>query len=88
MKDLILDALRESVKRYPDVKPLLRGDARWMAEVFSFKVGEAPDDDVRRKDERRLELRLREFLEGQLERLLKQVKDEFNSFQPSFWDEE
>lgn len=88
VKDLILQSLRESVKRYPDVKPLLRGDARWIAEVYTYKVGEAPDDDVRRKDERRLELRLREFLEGQLERLLKQVKDEFKSFQPSFWDEE
>ena len=88
MKDLILDALRESVKRYPDVKPLLRGDARWIAEVYTYKVGEAPDDDVRRRDERRLERAFGEFLEMQLERLLKQVKREFKSFQPSFWEEE
>lgn len=88
MKELVLQSLRESVKRYPDVKPLLRGDARWIAEVFTYKTGEAPDDDVRRKDERRLELRLREFLEAQLERLLKQVRKEFKSFQPSFWEDE
>ena len=88
MKDLILDALRESVKSYPDIIEHLRGGARWIAEVYTYKVGEAPDDDVRRKDERRLERAFGEFLEMQLERLLKQVKREFKSFQPSFWEEE
>lgn len=88
MKDLILEALRESVKRYPEVVQHLQGDAKWMAQVFAYKVGEAPDDDVRRKDERRLERAFGEFFEMQLERLLKQIKREFKSFQPSFWDDE
>jgi len=88
VKDLILDALRESVKSYPDIIEHLRGGARWIAEVYTYKVGEAPDDDVRRRDERRLELRLREFLAGQLERIVKELKKEFKAMQPSFWEDE
>jgi hypothetical protein len=30
VKDLILDALRESVKRYPDIIPYLQGTAAWI----------------------------------------------------------
>lgn len=88
MKDLVLDALRESVKRYPEVVQHLQGDAKWMAQVFSFKVGEAPDDDVRRKDERRLTGKIAEYLAGLLARVIKQLKKDYKSFQPSFWEEE
>lgn len=87
-RELILDALRETVKRYPDIKPYLKGGARWVADFYAYKVGEAPDDEIRRKDERLLERLLSDFFTGQLERIIKRVKKEFKAFEPSFWDDE
>lgn len=88
MQELILDALKLAIKQYPEIMDYLKGDAAWYGGVYAFKVGEAPDDDVRLKDEKRLELRLREFLEGQLNRIIKKIEKQYKSIEPSFWDDE
>jgi SPP1 gp7 family putative phage head morphogenesis protein len=88
MHDLILQSLRESVKQHPELLPHLKGYARWAGEVYAWKRGEAPDDEQRRKDERRLAKRFVEFFDGQLARILKALKDEYKTLQPGFWDDE
>jgi SPP1 gp7 family putative phage head morphogenesis protein len=88
MRDLILQSLRESVKQHPELLPHLKGYARWAGEVYAWKRGEAPDDEQRRKDERRLAKRFAEFFDGQLASILKALKDEYKTLQPGFWDDE
>jgi SPP1 gp7 family putative phage head morphogenesis protein len=89
MRDLILRTLKESVKAYPDITDYLTGETLmiyWLSEV---KVGEAPDDEVRVKDERRIERNFRAFLEGQKKRVLTYIRThDMKAIQPSFWDDE
>ena len=70
MKSLILDALKEAVETYPDITPYLKGMAAWYAGVWAVKEGEAPDDEQRLKDERKLARNFESFLQMQLERIL------------------
>lgn len=91
MRELILKALRESVKNYSDIMPLLKGNARWMGEIYAHKIGEAPDDEIRVKDEQLLQDVLQGFFQGQMRRILSEIRKEFGSksiYQPSFWDNE
>ena len=88
MNELILKALAQAIKEYPEIKPMLKGNALLMANVFSYKIGEAPDDDVRRKDEELLEQQFVIFFEGQIQRIIKHLKIEYKVFQSSFWDDE
>ena len=53
MKDLILQSIHKSVKAYPELLARLKGSARWIGEVYAYKLGEAPDDELRKKGERR-----------------------------------
>jgi SPP1 gp7 family putative phage head morphogenesis protein len=88
MRDLILQTLRESVKAYPELKGYLSDEALILSWV---KVGEAPDDEQRRKDERRLQRALVDFFSGQFNRIMKEIRKDFNGksvFQMSFWDSE
>ena len=89
MRELILKALRESVKAYPELKAHLKGDAQVLSWIYEYKIGEAPDDDIRRKDERKLEKNLAKFLEGQLARILTYIRThDIKGIQPSFWEDE
>jgi len=88
LKDLILEALRASVKQYPEVIPLLRGDAALYAMVYAHKVGEAPDDDVRVRDENLLTEKIAVFLALQRRRIIKALKEQYKDFQLGFWDTE
>jgi len=64
MRDLILKALHESVKSYPELKQYLNGTAVWAAQVLEYKQGD-PNEEARMRDERRLERKIRLFLEKQ-----------------------
>jgi SPP1 gp7 family putative phage head morphogenesis protein len=88
MRDLILEALRASVKQYPEVIPLLRGDAALYAMVYAYKVGEAPDDDVRVRDENLLAEKIAAFLVSQRRRIIKALREQYKDFQLGFWDTE
>lgn len=88
MRDLILKTLKTAVEQHPEVLPMLKGNARWYGEVFAWKRSNAPDDEQRRKDERRLAKRFAEFLDAQLARVLKELKQQYKNLQPSFWDDE
>jgi SPP1 gp7 family putative phage head morphogenesis protein len=86
MRDLILKTLRESVKAYPELKGYLSDEALILTWV---KVGEAPDDKVRLRDERLLKRKLTKFLEGQKSRILTYIRThDMKAIQPSFWDDE
>ena len=85
---LIEQAIIEAVKATPEIVSMLHGTARWIAEVHAFKLGEAPDDEQRLRDERALMRKLREFFAEQQERILKLVKQEYKAIQLSFWDDE
>ena len=88
MKDLILQSIHKSVKAYPELLARLRGSARWIGEVYAYKLGEAPDDELRLKDERRLTRALTLYFEGQLARIIASLEEQYKSFQPGFWDDE
>jgi len=90
---LIEQAIAEAVKTTPGIIPLLNGTARWLAEVYAFKLGD-PNEEARMKDERKLERNLRRFLEEQFERILKEIqqtdaeRQRKSVYQQSFWDSE
>jgi SPP1 gp7 family putative phage head morphogenesis protein len=88
MRDLILKALRDSVKAYPELKAYLSDDANMVLDIYAHKVGEAPDDDVRLKDESSLSDLLTEFLGEQRKRIIRELKRDFGKksiFDPNFW---
>ena len=88
MRDLILQSLQKSIKAYPELLDHLKGTASWIGAVYAYKAGEAPDDELRKKDERRLTRKLESFFEGQLARIIASIEEQFKSFQPGFWDDE
>ena len=90
MKEQILSTLKATVDAYPEVAHLLRGSAKWIAEVYACKLGEAPDDDERRKQERKLKRDIITFFEEQKKRIIKMLKRRYNDkdIQLSFWDDE
>jgi hypothetical protein len=62
-----------------------------MGEVFAYKIGEAPDDEVRVKDEKELQQVLYDFFQEQMKRVLREIRKEYGTksiFQPSFWENE
>lgn len=89
MRDLILRTLKESVKAYPEIMDYLTGETLmiyWLSEV---KIGEAPDDEMRVKDERRIERNFAKFLEEQKKRLLTYIRTHnMKGVQPSWWEDE
>lgn len=91
MRDLILNALNVAVSEIPQLKEYLSDDARLIASIYEHKVGEAPDDDVRRKDERKIQRAINEYFDEQYKRIVREIKREFDSksvYQMSFWSEE
>ena len=56
--------------------------------MYAYKLGEAPDDELRLKDERRLTRALTLYFEGQLARIIASLEEQYKSFQPGFWDDE
>lgn len=88
MKELVLSALWQSVARYPEVKNYLSGAAAWYVGAWAVKEGEAPDDEQRLKDERRLERDFDSFFQMQLERILKEIRKEYKGLRFDFWSEE
>jgi len=90
MNNLILDALKQVVIRYPNIAEHLHGSARWMAEVYNAKMGD-PNEEARMKDERRLERNVSRFLTEQQERVIKEIeRDDTRKsvYQRNFWDDE
>jgi SPP1 gp7 family putative phage head morphogenesis protein len=88
MRDLILKTLRESVKAYPELKGYLSDEARLCADIMAIKIGEAPDDNMRLKDEKELAGLLEEFLGEQRRRIIRELKKDFGSksiFNLDFW---
>jgi Fe-S-cluster formation regulator IscX/YfhJ len=69
---MIDDTLKAIIDKYPQVKPHLKGYAAVLA--YDIKTGEAPDDDLRRKDERRLQRLIQTFLDEQLERIIEAAR--------------
>ena len=86
VKQITLQAVKAVVDKYPEILQHLRGDARWHAEVYAWKLGEAPDDDIRLADEKRITNSMYDFLQNQLSRLLKAIKKQYKVIQLSFWD--
>ena len=89
MRDLILRTLKESVMVYPEIKNYLNSDALMLYWLSEIKIGEAPDDEVRLKDERRITRNFANFLDGQKSRILTYIRThDMKAIQPSFWDDE
>jgi SPP1 gp7 family putative phage head morphogenesis protein len=88
MRDLILSALKASIEQYPDIVPLLKGDAALIAQIVAYKAGEAPDDDVRVKDENLLTEKLTAFLIAQRKRIIAALREQYKDYQMGFWDTE
>ena len=86
MCDLVLSALSEVVTRYPEIIPMLKGDARWRAEVQAMKLGEAPDNAERLYHEMVLEGKLSTYLVDQLGRVVKELRK--GGLPPTFWERE
>ena len=93
MRDLILKALHESVKSYPELKQYLNGTAVWAAQVLEYKQGD-PNEEARMRDERRLERKIRLFLEKQFARVKREIRKNDaqyrnkSIYQESFWNNE
>lgn len=83
-----MQALKAAVETYPDITPYLKGMAAWYVGVWSIKEGEAPDDEQRLKDERKLARNFESFLQMQLERILKEIRKEYKGLRFDFWSEE
>lgn len=73
LHDLLLTAVKRTILEYPGVLDNLRGTSRWVGEVWAYKVN-APDDDQRRMDERKLTRIMETYLAGQFERVLKEIQ--------------
>jgi len=73
LHDLLLTAVKRTILEYPGVLDNLRGTSRWVGEVWAYKVN-APDDDQRRKDERKLTRIMETYLADQFERVLKEIQ--------------
>jgi SPP1 gp7 family putative phage head morphogenesis protein len=88
MKEEVLNTLKQTVKAKPEIVSRLTGSARWAAGVYAYKLGD-PHEEERMKDERKLERKLRVFLEEQFDRVIREVRKMQKSvYQPSFWDSE
>lgn len=85
MRDLIVEAIKTSIKEYPEVVEYLEGYAGWYAGVLAMKAGEAPDDKQRILDALRPARRLGVYFKEQLERIIKEVKKRKNVLSYSFW---
>lgn len=91
MKELILQALRESIKEYPELKQYLQGDAEWMADVFNAKFNPPPDNKIRLRDEKELADILEDYFIKQNKRIITELRKEFVTkgiFDSSFWNRE
>jgi SPP1 gp7 family putative phage head morphogenesis protein len=89
MREHILNALKESVKAYPELRGYLSDNANVLLKVLNYKIGEAPDDEVRLKDERKLTRGMTKYLEGLKQRVLTYIRThDLKGIQPSFWDKE
>jgi hypothetical protein len=66
--------IQRIVSMYPEVKDGLKGYAAWVANV-AVKEGEAPDDDLRRKDERVFQRHMEAFLSEQMQRILQSAEE-------------
>lgn len=69
----MIDEIKAIIERFPDVKPHLKGSAAFLAGL-PIKTGEAPDDDRRRKDEKRIMRIMERVLAAQYERILKEAE--------------
>ncbi len=72
---MINDAIKTILSKYPQVEPHLKGNSAWVAGVFAYKVGEAPDDDRRLKDERRVARIMTAFFDEQRKRILEAARE-------------
>ena len=92
INELVDRSIRVSVNQYPQIIPLLKGSAAWIGKSYAWKLGEAPDDNQRRKDERKLERVIVEYFRDQLKRVVKEIKadnkSQKNILQLSFWENE
>lgn len=90
MKQETLDTLKALVQSHPEIVDHLHGSARWFGEVYACKLGEAPDDAERRRQERQLLRKLTSYLEEQRRRVIQQVRELFGAkaLQLSFWQNE
>ena len=88
MKDLIIQAIKASIERYPDIIPLLTGDAALIAQILAYKAGEAPDDDERLANELLLTGKVTGFLKRQLTRIIKALRDHYGLLPAHFWNDE
>lgn len=88
MRDLILDALKAASEAHPNLRGYLKGTAAWYAGALALKAGEAPDDEQRLRDERNLAKKLEQFFEGQLDRILRELKRQYKTLSFEFWSEE
>ncbi len=88
VKQLVLDALKAASEAHPNLRGYLKGTAAWYAGALALKAGEAPDDEQRLRDERKLAKKLEQFFEGQLDRILKEVKRQYKALSFEFWSEE
>ena len=66
------------VSMYPDARDGLKGYAAWIVNA-AVKEGEAPDDDLRRKDERTLQRHMETFLSEQMQRVLRSAEEMRNA---------
>jgi len=85
---LVAQSIVEAVKSMPEIMPYLNGTARWVAEVYAFKLGEAPDDAQRLHDELIVEGRVTEYLLEQLSRIISEIRMRGAGIPLSFWERE
>jgi len=88
MRDLIVKALKASIEQYPDIIPLLSGNAALYAQILAYKAGEAPDDDERLANELILTGKVTGFFQSQLVRLIKALREQFGILPVDFWNNE
>ena len=88
MRDLILQALKTAIEQYPDIIPLLSGDAALYAQILAYKAGEAPDDDERLANELLLSGKVKGFFQDQLVRIIKALRQQLGTLPLDFWNNE
>ena len=86
MREIILQALKKAVEEYPEIKDYLKGDARLIANIYAYKIGESPDDAQRIEDEIKLARSMGSFLGWQLEYIIREIRKYKGHLPFNFWE--
>jgi len=85
---LVAQSIVDAMAGMPEIIPYLSDNARLVARMYAFKIGEAPDDTQRLYDEMVVEGRITEYLLEQLGRIVSEIRMRGAGIPISFWERE